>query len=174
MFKASLTALSLSLVACSVLAQASGGQARGINQSAGSLAGIDPVARAAAIQIVDVVEADMTKYGAERVLNEMRNPRGVYVNGDTLAFVVDRRSNFIIAHPIHGAEAAKKSMQQIHDSDNRPFGKEILTQVQAQGWAYVRIRYPSGAGNRLILKSIVCRPDRSALFLLCGSAEERI
>lgn len=166
-------------VTTGVMAQG-GSAAAGVNQRAGvggnpgTLSGVDSVAQGAAVRIVEVVEADLAKHGAERVIQEMSNPRGAYVNGDTLAFLVDRTTNFMLAHPIHGAEAVgKKVLQQIHDSDNRAFGKELVEQLNRQGWGYVRIRYPSAVSRRLILKSIVCKPDRSAKFIICGSSEER-
>ncbi len=148
------------------------------NQSAkaveGTMPGVDPVGQSEAVRFVDMLDADMQKYGAARVLAEIGNPKGGYINGDTLAFAVDRATNLISAHPIHAAAAVgKKTIHQLHDGDKRNFGQELFNQIQKSGWGYVRIRYASVRTNLLISKSIFCRIDRSGHHVLCASVEER-
>lgn len=148
------------------------------NQSAkaleGTMPGVDQVGQSEAVRFVDMLDADMQKYGAARVLAEIGNAKGGYINGDTLAFAVDRATNLISAHPIHAANAVgKKTLHQLHDADKRNFGQELFSQIQKSGWGYVRIRYASVRTNLLISKSIFCRIDRSGHHILCASVEER-
>lgn len=107
--------------------------------------------RDTAVALVKGAAAFYKANGPEKLIEEVSNPKGQFVNGAFYVFVMDKDS-IMLAHPMNPGLIGQPNMT-IKDVDGKLFTKEMFDVARSKGAGWVDYRFKNPKTGEVAAKS---------------------
>jgi signal transduction histidine kinase len=118
--------------------------------------------RDTAVALVKKAVAFYKANGPEKLIEEVSNPKGQFVNGAFYVFVMDKDS-IMLAHPMNASLIGQPNMT-IKDVDGKLFTKEMFDVARGKGSGWVDYRFKNPKTGEISPKSSYVEYFEDILF----------